>query len=105
MTAESFRPKFSTSASGQEERREEREKLGHYFGSRVTTREGKTPPTNVRPAPCKFEAVNDAIAFKEAQAATKHEIQQNEVLLQRAEQRQAKRWKKGKGKGKPDDAT
>ena len=87
MTAESFRPKFSTSASGQEARKEEREKLGHYFGSRVTVAEGRNKPTNVRAAKSRFEAVNDAIAFDEAQAATKHEITRNELRLKRAEER------------------
>ena len=66
MTAEKFRPVFSTSASKQEENKEAREALGNYYGSRVTTREGQTPLTNVRPAPCRFEAVNDSVAFDEA---------------------------------------
>ena len=87
MTAESFRPKFSTSASKQEENKEAREALGNYFGSRVTVTEGRNKPTNVRPAKSRFEAVNNAVAFDDAQAATKHEIRTNEVRLKRAEER------------------
>ena len=87
MTAESFRPKFSTSASKQEENKEAREALGNYFGSRVTVSEGRNKPTNVRPAKSRFEAINDAIAFDDAQAATKHEIRTNEVRKRRAEER------------------
>ena len=42
MTAESFRPKFTTSASAYEKNAEEREKKGFYFGARVKT--VTTPP-------------------------------------------------------------
>ena len=42
MTAESFKPQFTTSASAQEENKEKREKAGVYFGDRVKT--VTTPP-------------------------------------------------------------
>ena len=35
--ADQYRPKFTTSASAQEEKRERREAKGHYFGARVRT--------------------------------------------------------------------
>lgn len=49
MTAESFRPKFTTSAEAQEENKEQREKNGgNYFGSRVRTVHGSKPPSGVK---------------------------------------------------------
>ena len=47
----------------------------------------KGETTNVRPAKSRFEAVNDAVAFDDAQVATKHEIRTNELRLKRAEER------------------
>ena len=48
---ESFRSHFTTSASANEDKREERkERLGPNFHQRVRTVEGTRPPTNVRPA-------------------------------------------------------
>ena len=40
MTAEKFRPTFTTSAERQEERAEERKEMGNYFGARVRVTEG-----------------------------------------------------------------
>ncbi len=45
MTAEQFRPKFTTSQEAQEEKAEERLEQGHYFGARVSTTEGSKAPT------------------------------------------------------------
>ncbi len=42
MTAEQFRPKFTTSQEAQEEKREER---ASYFGDNVRTVEQNKPPT------------------------------------------------------------
>ncbi len=47
MTAEQFRPSFSTSQEAQEERAEERAKQGNYFGSRISTTEGSRKPSGV----------------------------------------------------------
>lgn len=87
MDAQQFRPQFSTSASKQEENKEAREAAGSYFGQRVSVTPGRNKPTNVKPAECKIPAVRDAIAFSEAEAATKHEIRTNGVRLKRAEER------------------
>lgn len=65
MTAEIFKPKFSTSAEVQEKKREKREKLGASFADRVTTVHGSaTPcedpndqfrkPINFQPAPTRI---------------------------------------------------
>ena len=43
MTAEKFRPTFTTSAERQEERAEERKEMGNYFGARVRVTEGTRP--------------------------------------------------------------
>ena len=48
MTAESFRPTFTTSAEAAEKRKEEREEGTHHFGDRVSVREGTRPPSRVR---------------------------------------------------------
>ena len=37
MMPDQYRPKFTTSASKQEERKEERKYQGYYFGARVKT--------------------------------------------------------------------
>ena len=47
MTAEQFRPAFTTSQEAQEERAEERAEQGHYFGARITTTEGTRKPSGV----------------------------------------------------------
>ena len=44
MSAEVFKPKFSTSAEAQEKNREKREKKGSCFTDRVTTIHGKAAP-------------------------------------------------------------
>ena len=51
MTAEQFRPQFTTSASEAAERQEEREELGSYFGDRVRTVTGSVEPVKQSPAP------------------------------------------------------
>ena len=52
MTAESFRPQFTTSASYHQEIAEEREEeLGAYFGDRVRTVTGSVEPVKQSPAP------------------------------------------------------
>ena len=48
MTAEQFRPSFTTSQEAQEDKREERnERLGKNFHERVTVKHGTQKPTNV----------------------------------------------------------
>ena len=88
---ETFRPKFSTSASKQHENKEAREQDGHYFGARVSTSEGTKAPTNVRPAASPWQEVKDAVAFHEAQQATEHEIQANTLALKRNKEK----WQRG----------
>ena len=83
MTAESFRPKFTTSAKAQEENKETREGEGHYYGARVSTSEGTNAPSNVKTPLSPWKEVRDAIAFDEAQKATEFEIQANTLALKR----------------------
>ena len=84
MTAEKFRPSFTTSAKAQDEKREARH---DYFGSNVTVTPGTQAPTNVRPTPLKFKAVQDALDFDEAQKAQQYEIDKNTRALKAAEKR------------------
>ena len=92
MTAEQFRPKFTTSASKQEERKEAREQAGHYFGARVSTSEGTKAPTNVKTPNIPFKAVRDLIAFEDAQKAQQFEIDENKKALRLNRDK----WNRGK---------
>ena len=83
MTAEKFRPKFTTSASAQEEKKEARDRVGHYFGARVSTSEGTKAPTNVKTQAPKWKEVQDVLDFDEAQKAQKFEIDKNKKALRR----------------------
>ena len=74
MTAEKFRPKFTTSAKAAEERKEAR---GEYFGSNVSVTEGTKPPSRVVPSPIKFKGLKQAIDFDAAQADLDKEIKKN----------------------------
>ena len=90
MTAEQFRPKFTTSVEAAEKRREARERVGKNFHQRVSVTEGVRPPSNVRPAPMRFEAVQQALDFDSIQEERDKEIAANQRRLKAAEERRKK---------------
>ena len=83
MTAERFEPKFTTSTSAQEAKKEARERIGRYFGDRVSTSEGTKAPTNVKTQAPKWKKVQDVLDFDEAQKAQQSEIDKNKMALRR----------------------
>ena len=87
MTAEQFRPKFTTSIEAGEKRQEAREKVGKNFHQWVHTVEGRTPPSNVKPAPMRFKAVQQALDFDAVQEERDEEIESNKRKLKDAEER------------------
>ena len=87
MTAEQFRPKFTTSVEAGEKRQEARTKAGPNFHQRVHTVAGTTPPSNVKPAKMRFEAVQQALDFDSIQEERDKEIAANQRKLKAAEER------------------
>ena len=63
--SETFRPKFTTSASKQEKRKEEREETGAYFGDRVRTVTTPASQPSQKPLSRPLEPV-EPIAFEPA---------------------------------------
>ena len=87
MPADQFRPKFTTRVESGEKRQEAREKVGKNFHQRVSVTEGVRPPSNVKPAPMRFKAVQQALDFDEIQAERDAEIEANKAALKAAEER------------------
>ena len=87
MTAEQFRPKFTTSIEAGEKRQEARKKAGANFHQRVHVIEGTVAPSNVRPAPMRFKAVQQALDFDSIQDERDKEIAANKRKLKAAEER------------------
>ena len=90
MKAEQFRPKFTTSVEAGEKRQEARERAGKNYHQRVHIVEGTTPPSNVKPATMRFEAVTQALDFDSIQEERDKEIAANKRKLKAAEERRKK---------------